>query len=366
MSLIEEKILSGKFVFISYSHRDKDAIKEDMDALLKLGVRVWFDVNMRLGEDWSEIAARILAHENCIGTIFYNSANSFVSPACQIEQKIVYAKAVEGNFKYWSVNLDEKPTPNILAESLPRALANGQDTYMSAMSRQMEMFNEKILCIMRSNSPTTVDRIYNEIAVPFRLVDNEDNFMEEAKRASMTSEDSRDISLGRYIDCEYYGPEQAVGNEDQRFGSALNLIQLKGKRYTTRPLKWRLIYVEDGKAVLLCRSVLAQTTFLDGEAFLKGSFAKVAFTREEIERFGPISVRYMNAADIARSEVSHTESALALADGGRLAHWWIDENGLTVNWKQTFSNDFHYKKGFSIFIKKGLRPVIEISAQKIN
>ena len=71
MSLNEEKILSGNFVFISYSHKDQAAVTEDMEALLGQGVRVWFDVNMRLGDNWAQIAEQTILHKNCVGAIFY-------------------------------------------------------------------------------------------------------------------------------------------------------------------------------------------------------------------------------------------------------------------------------------------------------
>ena len=366
MSLNEEKILSGNFVFISYSHKDQAAVTEDMEALLGQGVRVWFDVNMRLGDNWAQIAEQTILHKNCVGAVFYVSANALVSDACQKEQELVSSRVKEGNFQYWQINLEGKLTPNIFAESLPLAMSQGKTSYMKPMKRQMDMFDDSILCVLRTDSQTTVNRIFNEIAVPQHLVDNEDNFMDDAKKAMMSSTDSGCISLGRYIDCEYYGPEQATDMEDQRFGSALNLIQLNGKRYTTKPLYWKLLYVQDGKAVLLCRNILTQTTFFNGEAFLKDRFIRIAFSSEELAKLNPISARYMRTDDIDKCVNAHTESALTLSEDGRLIHWWINENGLTVNWKQTFSNDYHYKKGFSIFVKKGLRPIIELPAQKIK
>ncbi len=106
MSLNEDKILSGKFVFVSYSHKDQSAVKADMSALLDLGVRVWFDENMRLGDNWSQIAKSKITHEKCVGVIFYNSANSFVSSAVQLEQELTMSRVKEGNFRYWSVNIE--------------------------------------------------------------------------------------------------------------------------------------------------------------------------------------------------------------------------------------------------------------------
>lgn len=366
MALNEEKILSGKFVFISYSHKDEEAVKEDVGALLSKGVRAWFDVNMRVGEKWTDIANRVLHHENCAGVIFYNSANSFVSEAVQKEQEITRALG----HKYWAVHLDSKPTTQISMEAMnlmasKYGLADPviSKHMMQTMPEQNKMFDERILCFMRSDSGELVERLYNEIAVPYRLVDNEDNFLSDLKRNDDASGDTKEIKLGRYVSGEYIGPEQPTGEVDQRFGASGDLMQINGKCYTTKELSWRLMYVEDGKAVLICNKILKQATYDDGKAFLENDFCNLAFSNNDIERYGEIKARYMNEKDV---EKNTNPNALALGFIGKLKHWWIDADGLTINWKQTYSDNICYKNGFSCLIKKGIRPVIEMSAQQLR
>lgn len=366
MVLNEERILSDKFIFISYSHKDSIAVKEDMDALISRGVRVWFDENMRLGDDWTEIAARTISHENCVGVLFYNSANSFVSSAVQKEQALTKERADKTEFKYWSINLESKFSAQIYQEALTKALSESKNDYISVMQKQLEMFNDNILCILRSDSASAVSRIYEEIAIPYRLADNESNFMDDIKRKNIVSEDTDELIFGKYIDREYIGPEHADGSEDQRFGSANHLIQLNGKRYSSTDLRWKLLYVENGKAILLCTQILSQSSFYDGERFLKNIFPKIAFSAEETKKMGEAIPRFMTLADATKAQNAHQSSSLKLTEEKELVHWWIDEEGLTKYWKQTYSRDFHYAKGFSVFVKKGIRPIIEIPAKNFH
>lgn len=365
MALNEEKILSDKFIFISYSHKDSDAVKEDMTALLARGVRVWYDENMRLGDDWTEIAKRAINHENCIGVLFYNSPSAFISKAVQAEQQLTREKAEKSDFKVWSVHLDGKQTPQICIEACS-LLGNYMEYFSTAMPLQQLMFSDKVLCILRSESESAVERIYNEIAVPYHLVDNEDNFLDDARKSNSTSKGTDEIVFGKYIASEYYGPEQPIGTDNQRFGSQKNLIQLDGKRYTSKDLRWKLMYVADGKAVLLCTQILSQMPFNVGKSFLESEFSQVAFLGDDLERIGGVAPRYMTAQDAAKCAEAHKDDALKLANPGELTHWWIDADGLTPYWKQTYKDDYNYKKGFSIFIKKGIRPVLEVPTKNFN
>lgn len=363
MALNEDKILSNKFVFVSYSHKDAEAVIEDVKSLLSKGVRIWFDENMRIGENWEEVAERILRHKNCVGVIFYNSANSFSSKAVQKEQSLTR----ELEHQYWSVHLDSKIAADMAMDAVQLLMSTYGPTsdrateYLTKIaSEQTKMFNDKILCIMRKESSKLVQEIYEKVAVPNRLVDNEDNFIEDLHKSALASKDTNEITLGKYVGGEYVGPEKPANAEDQRFGIANDLIQLNGRNYITKELRWRLMYVEDGKAVLICNKILRQDSFDEGKEFLENIFCKLAFSMEEKSKLGDIKARYMTEEDLGKCI---DKSAIDLTIAGKLKHWWIDAEGLTENWKQTFSSSVSYKNGFSRLIKKGIRPVIETSSQ---
>lgn len=361
MSLNEEKILSGKFIFVSYSHKDADAVREDMTALLNRGVRVWYDHNMRIGDNWQEIAERVITHENCVGVLFYNSPNAFASLAVQKEQRLANERCESDGIKIWSVHLGGADTFSIVREVMKTVT---DPEYMNAMLLQNKMFGDQILRIMRDGS--AADRIYNEIAEPYHLVDSEDNFMDDAQRSNIASKGEEIITFGKYISTEYYGPERPTDNTDQRFGIGKNLIQLGETSYTTKDLAWKLMYVQDGRAVLLCTSMLDKMTYPDGEAFLADTFIKIAFTDNDPAGTEGVCARYMTLADVEECVKVGKGDSLKLAVEGETKHWWINENGLTDYWKETYSDNFRYERGFPIFVKKGIRPVLEIPVKNLS
>lgn len=356
MALNEEKIKSDKFVFVSYSHKDSADVKEDMEILLNRGVRVWFDINMRLGEDWSEIAKATIYHENCVGVIFYNSPNSFISSAVQREQKWAKDRLDNGDFHVWSVHLNEKTSVSIWQEIIP-LLSNPAEYFALTLPLQQKLFTSDILCVMRSSSEFAVEEIYVKIARPYNIVDDEETFVDSVKSENRTAK-LEEYKFGRFISNEYFGPEQAPNEENQRFGVQRNLIQLNGKKYYSKDLEWKLMYVYDGYATLICTQIIDQMDFESGRDFLKNTFCKIAFTDSKYADM--ITARYATHEDIQKAVNVQRESSLKLLARSGPLHWWIDEDGITDYWKQTYSDDYLYQKGFLIFIKKGIRPIIEI------
>ena len=365
MALDENKVLKGNFIFVSYNHLNADVLEEDMNQLLGKGVRLWYDINMkkRLGEKWIDIVKEMINHPNCVGVLFYNSTDAFVSSAVQKEQKYVLERLEAGNFKCWSVNIDGKQTFKMFNEA--NNILGTEEYFKFQHDVQCVLFNDDILCIKRTDSESTVERIIEDIAVPNKVIDNEETFMDSILKKHNTTVNSDEIAIGRYIDREYIGPEYAPDSLDQRFGLAQNLIQLNKKRFFTKELYWKLLYVKDNTtAVLLCTEILYNDSFENGRDFLERTFPDICFSNKEKEE-GKITARYLTLCDVEHCKSIHREDSLKTT-ASESKHWWIDENGLTSNWKQTFIGDYCYSKGFVILSQKGIRPVIEIPVSIID
>ena len=73
--LNEEEIFAGSFFFVSYSHVDTDVVREDVDALINRGVRLWIDhrnendENMSLGDDWRDKVTPIETRDSSERTV---------------------------------------------------------------------------------------------------------------------------------------------------------------------------------------------------------------------------------------------------------------------------------------------------------
>lgn len=89
------------YYFVSYSHRDYKTVLPDILRLEALGVPLWYDREMHIGENWQEVAELYLSKFQCAGIIFYLTENSIASPACNREVEY----ALSHNKHFLSVNL---------------------------------------------------------------------------------------------------------------------------------------------------------------------------------------------------------------------------------------------------------------------
>lgn len=88
------------YYFVSYSHKDYKTVFKDILRLEEMGVNIWYDNEMHIGENWREIAQLYISKFQCSGVIFYLTENSISSPACNQEVEYVLTH----NKKFLSIN----------------------------------------------------------------------------------------------------------------------------------------------------------------------------------------------------------------------------------------------------------------------
>lgn len=71
------------YIFVSYSHKDKDEVLRYVEALEKSGFRVWFDGGVEVGSEWPEYIANHLAESACV--MAFVSKNFVDSENCRRE-----------------------------------------------------------------------------------------------------------------------------------------------------------------------------------------------------------------------------------------------------------------------------------------
>lgn len=357
--MTEDKILAGNFLFVSYSHRDMDCVREDVRALQTMGARIWFDENMRIGDNWQTIAREKIGHPNCKGVIFYNSAASFLSDAVLLERKEAIARAEnEKNFGIYSVNLEGKTMQQLYME----ALNANKPGFFGTMTHDLSPhFNDETLYIQRFDSKECVEQIYEKVVRPNLVVDEAELFQDAFRGRGGEVRKTDRFRFGSYFGVPCTTPLKHSAPTERFFANDTEYISYNNVLFGLRPLEWDLLYVKDATAVLLCTEILDFACGGAGaERYLKEIFALLAFSAKEREllRAEP---RLLTLADIGKAK-----EIFAPEGTGAHRHWWIDADGLMDNWKMTYCGNAPYPNGFNVMMKKGIRPVIEFPIDKLK
>ena len=114
-----QKVYKGTdpYVFVSYSHKDKDVVFEVINDLMLCACNIWYDTGIHSGEDWSgEIAEHLFNAECVLFMVTENSVNSEY-----VKDELTFAKTK--NKKIYPVYLEQVTLPLSLELLLGRAQA---------------------------------------------------------------------------------------------------------------------------------------------------------------------------------------------------------------------------------------------------
>lgn len=151
---------SERFVFVSYSHTDADAVVSDIVELKKHGVPLWYDREMEKGKEWDKQALDLIAHPNCKVFLFCTSYNSLRSEAVFCEFcAAVKRMRTDSDFYFLPVLIGENST----SELLQRLRDGGYSKYADAYADYFTNEN-KVLYLQRSVIPTVKNHIEELLA----------------------------------------------------------------------------------------------------------------------------------------------------------------------------------------------------------
>ena len=357
----ESQILKGKFIFVSYSHHEKEIVERDVALLQKEGVRIWFDDNMEPSDDWREVASDKIEHPNCVGVLFYNSEYAFASSACELERQKTWERMKsEPDFKYWFTNVTNEDTNMYIGRAYQ--IAKDMALLSKAVGESFNIyFNSNILYI----KPEDLISYIVDVAKKTGAVDNEDLIIKNLKETGRIEEQRDLIKIGIFINDKYSVPAPHKEQLERFVYNNQELISINDVVYTTKPLYWELLYVKDDMAVLICNRVIAKVKGGDELTHYLHETLKIAFNEVEFNAIvNPPRLLNFKDIELLNSEGKGIPTVTEMPFGD--IHYWIDEKGLLENWKMTCRNDIVYKKGFIISVEKGLRPVIEIPRSKIK
>ena len=147
----------GPFIFVSYSHRDADAVMRVMETLHKSGFNVWFDEGISPGTIWrEELAERIMA---CDTFLCFLSSQASKSKNCVQEVSF----ATEHNKHTLVVYLEDFEVPPGL--SLTLSDRQGIEKFKIPDQR----FNEVLLKALKARQMETMKRLRHIAPLTTRL-----------------------------------------------------------------------------------------------------------------------------------------------------------------------------------------------------
>ena len=104
---------SDEYYFVSYSHKDYQAVFKDLFKLIEYGGKepfaVWYDKDLSVGKNWEIEAENHIYDYKCKGVIFYISENTVDSDA--IHKEINFVRKTGKS--YLTINLPIKNDENI-------------------------------------------------------------------------------------------------------------------------------------------------------------------------------------------------------------------------------------------------------------
>ena len=95
----------GPSIFVSYSHANKEIVKEEVEVLRKLNCSPWFDEGIEPGGVWTEYVANAVIESDIF--LFYVSRDSVKSEHCRNEINL----ALNRKKKFIAVYLEDTHLP---------------------------------------------------------------------------------------------------------------------------------------------------------------------------------------------------------------------------------------------------------------
>ncbi len=371
-----EEVTKKSFLFVSYNHENKELVTEVIDFLLDSGVRLWYDADLGIGDEWNEFAEKLIKHPNCKGIIFFNSVESFKSQPiyqerCFALEKVAAYKKEGRHFPIFPVNIGKPSTLRLIKsifDSLPDSEKEIDRVFpLEYLKNISEIFKSNtIYCYADPDDKEGyMQRLNDAIAkTEPSVIDKSAVAMKELR--SSTPASNPDIRLGICKDklTSALPDYLLTANKIVEYKGAQYIVE-NGKAYSVKPIVWRPLYCHNDTFVLLSEEIVdVRNGGKDLSEWLETKFLTSCFTDEERAKISKI--RLLTPTDMTKTE-SETAFVFPPSEANSESNWWIDAMGTGVLQKIIKKNGTVYNSGYNYRIKKcGVRPVITVHKDIIS
>lgn len=294
----EEQLKERDFLFVSYSHKEEELVHKSVNHLLNEGVQIWYDVDIHGGDDWRDVAERVLKSPHCVGVIFFNSIHSFLSDQVADERRWYKQKQQdlaksEKKFPIFFVNIGKPSTMRLIKQIFDNLPDNDEEIFKRFRT-------EKLVDILDLFKDSTIYRYADP--------DNPEAFLSKLYN-DISSRMSQAIDKGCVVLDKI---EDIVGKEKIWF---LNFGKwnLNGESVN---IKWRFLRHEQNNGIFLSENILFES--FGGESLqkrLNNHFIKTIFSENQLNLLSQ-PLRLLSTAEIS----SLPESVMV-----RNYDWWLSD-----------------------------------------
>lgn len=370
---LNELIEKGKFLMISYRSIDSHIVMEDIRQMQALGLRLWYDAAMELGDNWKHVAEKVIKHPNCAGVIFYNSENSFVSKPCFLERGWAREQAAAMKEKgepylCFSVNIGGRSTNEIIRDTYALAGEGNVEAFFpfEYLRDVVDMFNEDVICLRRTGTAEeTAAAILNKTRA-LGVVDDEEVLLDELERKGIivTEENNKVLYAGSYPR-EIADVDVSQKNIGKEWFSERgeHYRYLNGSYYHCDPI--RFVYVgktEEGLRFMADRVLFSSS----GEALPSalGAFLKDAF--RSAKKAFPIRAELPSEEIFSENKDKFDVFCRTSDFAEKQTRFWLSDRGKGGRALQMNVNESMHvnERGFNKKFKLGVRPIVTFTFNK--
>lgn len=324
-----EVVKEKPFLFISYSHCNKEITGKMARFLLDEGVRLWYDKDLVPGDVWSEKVTDLIEHPNCNGVIFVCSPSAFLSENVHKERETALKeqkKRRSDSYSFFLVNVCDD-----VADGSCMCLLKQTFDKLSMETIDKELPVNRFGTLMRILGKDTLDvKTAAEDCFPALLRGISENASAVVDKGAAVVEDlQRRSGTG--------GITFTLGNYN---GS----------------LKWQMVSLQGENGVFLLQKVL-EPDFGKGLAvWLNTVFRSMAFSDEESQLF---------ADNIRLLTIKETE-LLAKKDLQADVAWWLQDCNAARQAEVSTSGVVSPLRQVNHRVRRGVRPVITLNMEDVN
>ena len=320
------------YVFISYSHVDKEFVYEDLRLLYSQGARYWYDKGIEYGEKWDNIVGVKLTDPKCQGVIFFMSENLFKSEAVEREIEIFNTvKSEREDFIFIPISIGGRIVNEIVRDtyfSLSKRTSKELDSFfpLKRLESIITLFNEKVLFAGKvEGNNSHIVKIIDHLRKRDMLSNDESILSSLGNKKILTKVDDNYLfHYGKY-------PQQVEGSVQKYttegdFCQGNNKYRRSGSKvFIFQNIEWQLISMSGFDARFVSRKCLEFVSGRDIDDWLS-RFLTTAFCEEERSKIREITLLSIN--EIEKYEAFKLSTNTEYSDSKRIKSFyyiWLAE-----------------------------------------